>query len=87
MADDNQFLSGYLASFRLSIFLFLTLLTPFIGALSAQNSDLPLHEDLKTSAEKMKVKLGAKIMSSTFKIKMGDFTMARTLLTSMLQKV
>ncbi len=78
MRDNNLLFSGCHTSLRLSIFLFLVLLISCMDGLSAQNSDLPLHEGLKTSFEKMKVKLGAKIMSSTFKIKMGDYTMART---------
>lgn len=78
IANDHAFFSSACKAFILSIILPLTLMLSFVGTLSAQNHELPLHEDLKNASEKMKIKLGPKYMNGTFGIKIGDYKMART---------
>ena len=64
-------------SFIISVGLCLSILAIAPNSLAAQNLQLPLNEGLKTSSEKLKVKLGASYLGSTFKIKIGDYTMDR----------
>ena len=62
------------------LYLIILCLAFFYGpgtSLFAQNQDLPLSEQLLSSSERMKVKLGASYLGSTFKIKAGSYTLNR----------
>lgn len=63
--------------FLYSLILSLGLILLNTNTLSAQKPELPLHPDLKNTSKKMKVKLGAKYLNSTFGMKIGDYKMAR----------
>ena len=77
MPDDYTIFSESSKLFKFCIILSLSLMISFVDTLSAQKPELPLHVNLKNSSEKMNIRMVSKPRNKTFRIKIGDYTMAR----------
>lgn len=49
-----------------------------MGLTAAAQRDLLIHEDLKTNAEKMKVKMGTQWMGKIWKFKFGEYAVGES---------